>query len=140
MTYYHTIVLDMHRRLYPNEDLTARVIQAKKYIDHHYYLALGLDRMAGEAFVSKYHFIRMYRKYYGQTPYAYLKEVRLARATELLRSGMPIKDVCYAVGFDSIPSFTRLYKQWTGTSPARYQRKAAATRSKRAISDKKVSG
>ena len=123
MTYYHHIVLDMHRRLYPNEDLTARVVQAKRYIDRHYYLALSLDKMAGEVFLSKFHFIRMYRKYYGRTPYAYLKEVRLARAKELLRRGMPIKDVCYAVGFDSIPSFTRLYKEWAGTSPARYQRK-----------------
>lgn len=119
MTYFHHIVLDMNRRLYPNEDITARVVEAKRYIDRHYYLALSLDKMAGEACLSKFHFIRIYRKYYGKTPYAYLKEVRLTRAKELLRSGLPIKEVCYAVGFDSIPSFTRLYKEWTGVSPGK---------------------
>lgn len=123
MTYYQQIVQQLTRELYPNEDITARVIQAKKYIEHNYYLALSLDKMAGEAFVSKFHFIRIYRKYYGRTPYAFLKEVRLARAKTLLRAGMPIKDVCYAVGFDSIPSFTRLYKEMTGMSPARYQKR-----------------
>jgi AraC-like DNA-binding protein len=123
MTYYHQIVQQLKQDLYPNEDITARVIQAKKYIEQNYYLALSLDKMAGKAFVSKFHFIRIYRKYYGRTPYAYLKEVRLARAKALLRAGMSIKDVCYAVGFDSIPSFTRLCKEMTGMSPARHRRK-----------------
>jgi AraC-like DNA-binding protein len=128
MTWYQHVVRELNASLYPNEDITARVIQAKRYIDRHYYLALSLDKMAGEVFLSKFHFIRIYRKYYGTTPYAYLKEVRLAKAKELLRSGMPIKDVCYAVGFDSIPSFTRLYKEWAGASPARHQRRLAAGR------------
>jgi AraC-like DNA-binding protein len=123
MTYYHHIVLDLDRRFYPNGDLTARVMQAKRYIDQYYYMALSLDKMAAEIFLSKFHFIRIYRKYYGKTPYAYLKEARLAKARDLLRSGLSIKDVCYAVGFDSIPSFTRLYKECTGSSPAQYQRR-----------------
>lgn len=112
----------MHRELYPNEDLTTRVIQAKQYIEKNYDLALSLDKMAGEIFLSKFHFIRIYRKYYGRTPYAYLQEVRMARAKALLQQGTSIKDACYAVGFDSIPSFTRLYKASTGVSPSHEKR------------------
>ncbi|HVU55583.1 MAG TPA: AraC family transcriptional regulator [Puia sp.] len=121
MTYYQQVVQQMHRELYPNEDLTARVIQVKRYIERNYYLALSLDKMAGEVFLSKFHFIRIYRKYYGRTPYAYLKEVRLVRAKALLRNGMSIKDVCYGVGFESVPSFTRLYKEMIGVSPGKEQ-------------------
>jgi transcriptional regulator GlxA family with amidase domain len=121
MTYYEQIVQQMDRELYPNEDITARVVQAKRYIERNYYLALSLDKMAGEVFLSKFHFIRIYRKYYGRTPYAYLKEVRLTRAKALLRSGMSVKDVTFAVGFDSIPSFTRLYKEMMGVSPGRWR-------------------
>ena len=128
MTYYHRTVLSMQKAIYPNGDLADRVIQAKQYIDAHYASDIRLDRLAYEAFLSKFHFIRIYRKYYGLTPHAYLKEVRLAQAKLLLRSGMPVKDVCYAVGFASVPSFARLFKMMNGITP------------KNAISDKKVCG
>jgi AraC-like DNA-binding protein len=118
----------MRATIYPNPDLVIRIMQAKRYIDCHYASDINLDRMAREAWMSKFHFIRLFRKYYGRTPHVYLKEVRLVQAKYLLRSGMPVKDVCLAVGFESVPSFTRLYKTMNGRSP------------KKAILDKKVSG
>jgi|SRR5882757_1902429 len=123
MTYYHQQVLAIGSSVYPNKDLAGKMMQAKKYIDRHYASEVTLDQIAREAFVSKFHFIRLFRKYYGRTPYAYLKEVRLARAKEFLRAGVPIRDVCFAVGFESIPSFTRLYKEMTGCPPARFQKR-----------------
>jgi AraC-like DNA-binding protein len=56
-----------------------------------------------------------------------LKEVRVAEAKRLLQKGVPIRHVCYAVGFESVPSFTRLYRSITGNTP------------KKAIPDKKTS-
>src|SRR5438132_13762519 len=110
MTYYHHIVLQMGRSLYPNQDLTDRIISAKQYMDQHYSSPLCLDEVAQTVYISKFHFIRLYKKYYGQTPHTHLQEIRLTKAKELLRKGIPVRQVCLAIGFDSVPSFTRLYK------------------------------
>lgn len=128
MTYYQQTVQRLQKTLYPHPELTEKIIRAKQYIHRHYASNIDLDQLIREACLSKFHFIRLFSRYYGCTPHVYLQEVRIQRAKEFLRSGIPIKDVCFAVGFQSIPSFTRLYKRSTGTTP------------KRAISDKKVSG
>lgn len=132
-------MLLIQRVVYPHADLGLKVMQAKRYIDEHYGSDIDLDRMAREACLSKFHFIRLFRRYYGKTPHAYLKEVRLAEARRLLGKGIPIRHVCFAVGFTSVPSFTRLFKAMTGKTPRTVQ-ELAATRSTNAILDKKVSG
>jgi len=126
MTYYHQRVLAMTKALYPHRDQAERIALAKQYIDKHYGSILNLDRVAKEACMSKFHFIRLFTRYYGQTPHVYLRDVRMMHARRLLKQGIPIRHVCYAVGFDSVPSFTRLFRQRTGLTP------------KRAILDKKI--
>ena len=128
MTYYYQQVLSLRKAVYPHRDLTGKIVRAKQYIDAHYAVNISLDQMAREAHLSKFHFIRIFKRYYGRTPHTYLTEVRLTHAKERLRSNMPVKDVCEAVGFESIPSFTRLFKSMTGRTP------------KSAILDKKGSG
>jgi len=128
MTYYYQQVLSLRKTVYPHRDLTEKIIRAKKYIDAHYSADINLDQVAREAHLSKFHFIRTFAKYYGRTPHIYLREVRLTHAKKLLQKGIPIRNVCMAVGFDSIPSFTRLFKSMTGVTP------------KTAILDKKGSG
>lgn len=116
----------MQAALYPHQDLAGKIVRAKQYIDEHYGTNINLDVLARQACMSKYHFIRLFTRYYGQTPHIYLRDVRMMQARKLLLQGIPIRHVCFAVGFDSIPSFTRLFKQRTGMTP------------KRAILDKKV--
>ena len=130
MNFYHQQVLAIRKAVYPHGDLGERVIRAKEYIDQHYGSAIDVGRMAREACMSKFHFIRLFRRYYGRTPHIYLREVRLMHARRLLCAGVPIRNVCYAVGFESVPSFTRLFKLMVGVTP-----KVAQS----AILDKKVS-
>jgi AraC-like DNA-binding protein len=128
MTYYYQQILSLERINYPHSDLTDKIIRAKRYIDANYPANIGLDEMAREAHLSKFHFIRTFTKYYGRTPHIYLRDIRLSHAKKLLQKGIPIRNVCQAVGFDSVPSFTRLFKSMTGWTP------------KSAILDKKISG
>jgi len=121
MTYYQQQVHFLHNNLYPKDYLLTQVIRSKKFIDTNFTKSLSLDDIAGEAFISKFHFIRLYKTYYGITPHQHLKRVRVAAAKELLQSGMPVASVCYEVGFESVPSFTRLFKTITGTTPFAWQ-------------------
>ena len=118
---------------YPKIYLYRRVVQAKLYIDGHYSDAIDLDNIAGEAAYSRYHFLRLFRQIYSKTPHQYLTRVRIEQAKLLLDKNLPITDVCFSVGFDSISSFTGLFKKRVGITPSAYrerqqQRKAELTK------------
>lgn len=107
---------------YPKVYLYRRIVKAKLFIDDNYADAIDLDHIADEAFFSKFHFIRLFKKTYGKTPHQYLIWVRIEKSKLLLRDEMRISEVCYAVGFDSVSSFTGLFKRVAGQTPSAYQK------------------
>lgn len=100
--------------------LYRRIVKAKLFIDDNYADAIELDQIADEAFFSKFHFIRLFKKTYGKTPHQYLTYVRIENSKLFLKKRMPVSKVCYAVGFDSISSFTGLFKRMVGQTPSAY--------------------
>lgn len=122
MTFYSDEVKRLNKAFYPHSDLTKQIIAAKLYIDKHFPDKIGLDEVAAKAHISKFHFIRVFKKYYGRTPNQYLQEVRIENGKKLLKKGKSIDDVCLAIGFASKTSFTSLFKKLTGTTPFLYQR------------------
>ena len=125
MTFYSDEVARLTKFLYPHDDLTKHIIQSKFYIDKHFSENINLDKIAAKAFVSKFHFIRVFKKYYGRTPNQYLQEVRIDKAKKLLQKRKTIDEVCYAVGFTSKTSFISLFRKKTGKTPLAYQNKRA---------------
>jgi AraC-like DNA-binding protein len=105
---------------YPKVYLYRRIVHAKLFIDNHYDDAIDLNNIAEEAVFSKFHFIRLFKKIYGLTPHRYLIHVRIEKAMQLLRNGMPVSDTCFAVGFESLSSFSNLFKRTACISPTDY--------------------
>jgi len=124
MSFYQQEVKRLQKKLYPHDDLTKQIIAAKLYIDKHFPDKLSLDQIAAEAHVSKFHFIRLFKKYYGVTPNRYLQEVRIENAKKLLKKGRTIDNVCSAVGFTSKTTFIGLFKKMTGNTPLAFQKNA----------------
>ena len=123
MTFYRDEVTRLAKVLYPHNDLTKQIIQSKHYIDEHFSEDINLDKVAGKALVSKFHFIRVFKRYYGRTPNQYLQEVRIEMAKKILAKGKSIDEVCNAIGFKSKTSFISLFKKMTGVTPLAYQNK-----------------
>ena len=98
-----------------------RIVLAKLFIDGNYAEAIDVNEIASEGAFSKHHFIRQFKKVYGKTPYNYLKQVRIQKACELLESTRTVQEVCFAVGYDSLSSFSGLFKRATGSTPSDYQ-------------------
>ena len=121
MTFYCQQVQYLQKKLYPKPYPLAQITRSKKFIDDNFSNNINLRDIASEAFLSKFHFIRLFKTYYGVTPYQYLTRVRVAEAKKLLQSGMAVSTVCYGVGFESVPSFTKLFRVITGTTPFAYQ-------------------
>ena len=109
---------------YPKQYLYRRIVRAKLYIDANFASAIDLSSIADEACLSKFHFARVFRSVYGRTPHRYLTFRRLEAAKSMLADGKPVTAVCFATGFESVPSFTNLFKRFVGTPPAEFQRTA----------------
>lgn len=106
---------------YPKIYLYRRIVQAKLYIDKNFSGQLDLNNISGEAYYSKFHFARLFKEIYNQSPRQYLISVRIENAKELLHAKIPVTQVCQDVGFESLSSFSGLFKKLTGLSPSQYQ-------------------
>ena len=123
MSFYRDEIARLNKTLYPHDDLTKQIIQSKFFIDKHFSENINLDKIASKALVSKFHFIRLFKKYYGRTPNQYLQEIRIENAKKFLQKGKNIDEVCSVIGFTSKTSFISLFKKKTGTTPLAYQNK-----------------
>jgi AraC-like DNA-binding protein len=85
--------LTMTKETYPKVYLYRRIVQAKLFIDTNNADTIDLDNIADEAYFSKFHFIRQFKKIYGKTPHQYLTVVRIEKAMELLRTNIPVTEV-----------------------------------------------
>jgi len=123
MSYYSEQVTKISSSVYPNSHLVEQVKGAKGFIDLHYAENININNIAGSAFYSKFHFIRVFKSCYGRTPHNYLKSVRIQHAKTLLKKGASVNDACYAVGFKSTTAFSALFKKLTGHSPSATMKK-----------------
>ena len=106
---------------YPRQYLYLRAVRAKLFIDENFASSIDLSKIADEACFSKFHFVRLFKEIYGRTPHQYLTHVRIEKAKEYLDEGQTVAYACFKVGFDSISSFTGLFKRRTGLTPRQYQ-------------------
>lgn len=109
------------------DDLLIHLRRARDLADSRYADTLGLDSLASEAGISKYHFLRCFAAVYGRTPGSYLTERRIERAQDLLRAtNLTVTEVCVLVGFSSLGSFSTRFTDLVGMTPSAYQAKYAA--------------
>lgn len=81
-----------------------------------------LADMAAAACLSRFHYIRVFRKIYGLSPRRSLKDLRMARAKELFRAGTSVTQTCFDVGYESLPTFCNTFKRSTGYTPNAYRK------------------
>ena len=100
------------------------LLKTRQFIDRNYTRDLTIDRLATIANLSPFHFIRAFRVAFGQTPHQYLRDQRLARARELLvTTPQPVTEICDQIGFQSLGSFSSLFRRLTGETPAEFRAK-----------------
>jgi AraC-like DNA-binding protein len=103
-----------------------RIAFAVQYIREHLHEDISIEDLCQKACLSRPHFFRCFKNELGFTPTDFINRSRIERAKQQLRQpGMSITDVCYAVGFNSLSYFNRVFKKITGLSPQQYQKKGA---------------
>ena len=105
-------------------DTLVHLRRARDHMDAHFAEPIDLEELGRWAGMSKWHFHRLFRATYGVTPAAYLSERRVERAQDLLRgANLTVTEVCHAVGFSSLGSFSARFKQVVGETPSDFQRR-----------------
>ncbi len=129
-------LLRVHRQIYKEvealgavrastrEELYRRLYRARDYAHAMFDQSITLDEMAQIACLSPNHFLRTFRQVFRQSPHQYLTALRLERAKKLLAgTALPVTEVCYAVGFASLGSFSWLFRRRFGVSPEAYRQR-----------------
>ena len=108
-----------------------RAVEAALWLEAHAAEAIDLDRIAAQAGLSPFHFLRLFARVLGVTPHQYLVRCRLREAARLLAEReRRITDIAYDVGFADLSNFVRSFRRAAGVSPRDFRR---ATKGERKI-------
>jgi AraC-like DNA-binding protein len=106
------------------EESNRRMLRARDAMDRTYAQQLDIPALARVACVSEAHFIRAFRATFGETPHRYLQRRRVERAMYLLRgTDLDVTDICFDVGFGSLGTFSRTFKDIVGETPTAHRRR-----------------
>lgn len=109
------------------EQSNRRMLRARDAMDRGYAQPLDVPALARIAGVSEAHFIRTFGSTFGETPHRYLQRRRVERSMFLLReTDRGVTDICLDVGFNSLGTFSRTFREIVGQSPLAYRRSSAA--------------
>ena len=98
-------------------------------MDREYADPLDVESLARSVHMSAGHFSRQFRRAYGESPYQYLMTRRIERAMTLLRRGdLSITEICFAVGCQSLGTFSTRFTELVGVSPRIYREQGAPFR------------
>src|ERR671930_1593162 len=105
------------------EEQNRRLLRARDAMDRTYAEPLDVAALARVACISEAHFIRSFRATFGETPHRYLQRRRVERSMFLLReTDRSVTDICLDVGFTSLGTFSRTFRDIVGMPPVAYRR------------------
>lgn len=110
-----------------HDDVLVHLRAAREHADRNFADPLDLAQLAAVARLSRFHFQRLFTATYGLSPAAYLSQRRIERAQDLLRTtNLTVTEVCHAVGFTSLGSFSSRFREIVGESPSSFQARYVA--------------
>lgn len=113
----------------PDLDTLARVRRVRDRMDRDYAQPLDVESLARSVHLSAGHLSRQFKLAYGETPYSYLMTRRIERAMTLLRTTeLSVTEVCFAVGCQSLGTFSTRFSELLGVSPRVYREQGAPFR------------
>lgn len=110
--------------IFRSELIDERILKSLHYIHNNIDKQIEIEYLAEICFLTKDHFIRLFRKEMNCTPGKYINKKKIETAQlRLLIDNVSIKDIAYNLGFDNISYFNRLFTKITGETPGKYKKK-----------------
>ena len=99
-----------------------KIRQVLSYINEHFREPLSVDTLAEQIYMSRYHFMRLFKAQTGTTVHAYIRQKRLMNAARLIRDGVPAAKAAESSGYGDYSAFHRAFRESFGVSPGRLKR------------------
>lgn len=100
-----------------------KVNQALQFIEENYQSEITLKDVSRAAGFSEYHLSRVFKEVMDKSFRRYLNELRIKRAEQLImKDDINITDIAYSVGFNSVTTFNRAFREARGCTPSEYKR------------------
>jgi AraC-like DNA-binding protein len=116
------------QRASTREELWRRLNRGRDFIHARFESALTLPDIASAACLSPFHFLRGFKVVFRMTPHEYLSTCRVERAKFLLESTqLPVTEICFSVGFESLGSFSSWFTRLTGSSPRAWRNRSKSS-------------
>jgi AraC-like DNA-binding protein len=107
----------------PSQDTIAWLIRSRHYLAENFRQAPDLRVAAAAAGYSPYHYHRLFKELFGETPWEYVSRLRFQEAKRLLcLSSLSVSDVCLDVGYESLASFSTAFSDRYGHPPTEFRR------------------
>lgn len=106
-----------------NLDIDERILRSLHYIHTNIDKLINVEDLTAKSFLTKDHFIRLFKKNMGCTPGKYINQKKIEKAQQIIMTrDLSIRDLAYSLGFENISYFNRLFKKITGMSPGSYKK------------------
>lgn len=92
------------------------------YINKNHHKSITLQELAKTTSLSKYYFIKVFVKEFGLSPFSYIQTIRINKAKDFIKQGMPLNEISYSTGFFDQSHFTDFFKRFTGFTPSQYKK------------------
>ena len=99
-----------------------KIRRALSYINENLGRELRVEQLAEQVYLSKYHFMRLFKAQTGSSVHAYVRQKRLLHAARLIREGMPVSKAAAESGFGDYSAFHRAFRESFGISPGSLKR------------------
>lgn len=106
----------------PETPQDPKIAQVLSYINENLSRELSVDALADQVYLSRYHFMRLFKAQTGSTVHAYVRQKRLLSAARLIREGVPAGQAAAACGFHDYSVFSRAFRETFGLSPSRLKK------------------
>ncbi len=123
----HRDILKQLQKLTPVKKATKlevykRLSFAVDAIHAHATATIDLEALASTACLSKFHFLRLFKQAFGISPYQYIQQLRLEKATHLLKeTSIPVSEIALILGYENSSSLSRLFHQRYHLYPTQYR-------------------
>lgn len=100
------------------KEIADRLFMARDYIHSHFYREVGLDELSRISCLSKFHFLRLFKHAFLQSPYQYQKALRINRAMALYKNGVTLEEIAHHIGVENASSVSRMVHKQFGHYPS----------------------
>ncbi|GAB5523582.1 MAG: hypothetical protein Roseis2KO_14540 [Roseivirga sp.] len=100
------------------KEIADRLFLARDYIHSHFHREVSLDELSRISCLSKFHFLRLFKQAFLQSPYQYQKTLRINRTMALYKNGVTLEEIASQIGVENASSVSRMVHKQFGHYPS----------------------